>query len=191
MDHKDLEIIQSGDVEQSGVVFKRFVEKVKRIKFFMKTLIFNIEVLYSHSSHYWQHSQTFDFTVFNQSGQWPIIWSSIFNILKSSNAHPDIFPQCLASVRILSRNKSNLNHATVDQFDCLLNIANIGTHNVECSSEVSVEALKCLCNLVFQSEKCQAMCLKNASIEGIVKRLRTYKWVHWTVKIFRHSLLPN
>lgn len=122
-----------------------------------------------------QHSQTFDFTVFNQSGQWPIIWSSIFNILKSSTADPNIFPQCLASVRILSRNKCNLNHATVDQFDCLLNIANIGTHNVECSSEVSVEALKCLCNLVFQSEKCQAMCLKNASIEGIVKRLRTYK----------------
>lgn len=29
--------------------------------------------------------------------------------------------------------------------------------------------------MVFQSEKCQAMCLKNAAIEGIVKRLRTYK----------------
>lgn len=28
MDQKDLEIIQSGDVEQSAVVFKRFVEKV-------------------------------------------------------------------------------------------------------------------------------------------------------------------
>lgn len=28
MDQKDLEIVQSGDVEQSGIVFKRFVEKV-------------------------------------------------------------------------------------------------------------------------------------------------------------------
>lgn len=29
MDRRDLEIIQSGDVEQSAIVFKRFVEKVK------------------------------------------------------------------------------------------------------------------------------------------------------------------
>lgn len=86
-----------------------------------------------------------------------------------------MFPECLAAVRILSRDKTNLNQTTNDQFDCLLNIANIGPHNIECKSEISVEALKCLCNLVYQSEKCQSMCLKNASIEGIIKRLRTYK----------------
>lgn len=31
MDQKDLDIIQSGDVDQSAVVFKRFVEMVKRL----------------------------------------------------------------------------------------------------------------------------------------------------------------
>lgn len=32
MDRKDLEIIQTGDIEQSAVVFKRFVEKVQIYK---------------------------------------------------------------------------------------------------------------------------------------------------------------
>lgn len=86
-----------------------------------------------------------------------------------------VFLPCLSAVRILSRNKMHLNQTTIEQFDCLLNIANIGAQNFQCKTEVSVEALKCLCNLVFQSETCQAMCLKNAAIEGIVKRLRTYK----------------
>lgn len=88
-----------------------------------------------------------------------------------------VFPECLAAIRILSRDKTHLNHTTIEQFDRLLNIANIGPTNVaECPGRTQVEALKSLCNLVFQSEQCQAMCLSNAAIEGIVKRLRTYKY---------------
>lgn len=121
----------------------------------------------------YQHSQTFELSAFNHSGQWICIWNCIFGILSKADAN--VFPECLAAIRILSRDKTNLNSTTNEQFDCLLNIANIGQQNVKCSPEVSVEALKCLCNLVYQSEKCQAMCLKNSSIEGIVKRLRTYK----------------
>lgn len=88
-----------------------------------------------------------------------------------------IYPDCLAAIRILSRDKTYLNQTiTNEQFDSLLNIANIGNHNVNVKdTAISVEALKCLCNLVFQSTNCQTMCLKNAAIEGIVKRLRTYK----------------
>lgn len=90
-----------------------------------------------------------------------------------------IYPDCLAAIRILSRDKTHLNQSiTVDQFDSLLNIANIGSHNENISDPaIVVEALKCLCNLVYQSTSCQMMCLKNASIDGIVRRLRTYKYV--------------
>lgn len=106
------------------------------------------------------------------------LWTSIFQILTAtpSSTHAKYFPECLAAVRILSRDRTNLNQTTPKQFDCLLNIANIGSSNIPALPvAVSVEALKCMCNMVFQSEKCQAMCLKNAAIEGIVKRLRTYK----------------
>lgn len=106
------------------------------------------------------------------------LWNSIFNILGATPTaqHHQYYAECLAAARILSRDKTNLNQTTTKQFDCLLNIANIGSANVPALPvAVSVEALKCMCNMVFQSEKCQAMCLKNAAIEGIVKRLRTYK----------------
>lgn len=131
---------------------------------------------------YTQHTQTFDFSVFNTSGQWTILWKSIFQIINTAATGmptqtdiDTVLLPCLSAVRILSRNKMHLNQTTIEQFDILLNIANIGAQNIRCKTDVSVEALKCLCNLVFQSETCQAMCLKNAAIEGIVKRLRTYK----------------
>lgn len=88
-----------------------------------------------------------------------------------------IYPECLAAIRILSRDKKYLNRIiTADQFNTLLNIANIGSHNENILDPVIVvESLKCLCNLVFQNTVCQAMCLKNAAIDGILRRLRSYK----------------
>lgn len=128
---------------------------------------------------FFQHSNVFDLTQFNQNGQWQPIWKSMFHLLRQSTSRTEvneIYPDCLAVIRILSREKSYLNQIiSSEQIDSLLNIANIGSHNIAVSSSISVEALKCLCNLVFQSTKCQEMCLKNASIEGIVKRLRTYR----------------
>lgn len=97
-----------------------------------------------------------------------------------SDRHADalhIYADCVAAIRILSRDKTHLNQSiTVDQFDSLLNIANIGNHNENVTDPaIVVETLKCLCNLVYQSTNCQMMCLKNAAIDGIVRRLRTYK----------------
>lgn len=128
-----------------------------------------------------KHANTFDFTAIY--GQWATIWNAIFQFLRSPmNRREDalnIYPDCLAAIRILSRDKTYLNQTiAVDQFDTLLNIANIGNNNENIKDPaIAVEALKCLCNLVYQSSNCQIMCLKNAAIDGIVRRLRTYKWV--------------
>lgn len=84
--------------------------------------------------------------------------------------------QCLQSIRILSRDKTYLNETINDeQFDCLLDIAAIGLNELKNPAEIQTEALKILCNLVFQSPKCQELCLKNSAVDGILKRLRTYK----------------
>lgn len=37
------------------------------------------------------------------------------------------------------------------------------------------EAMKCLCNIIFNSSCAQVLSSKNNSIEGVVMRLRTYK----------------
>lgn len=129
-----------------------------------------------------QYSQTFDFTQFNTSGQWPALWNRVFSLLSAPNGS-QLYLECLSSIRILSRDNMYLNQTiTSEQFDCLLNLANIGpnvlvsqTYGNKESANVQVEALKCLCNLVFNSTACQQMCSKNAAVEGILKRLRTYK----------------
>lgn len=128
---------------------------------------------------FFQHADTFDFSALY--GQWTIIWNTIFKYLRMPNEKRaealQIYPDCLAAIRIMSRDKTHLNQTiTVDQFDTLLNIANIGSYNENITDPaIVVEALKCLCNLVYQSTNCQMMCLKNAAIDGIVRRLRTYK----------------
>lgn len=78
-----------------------------------------------------------------------------------------------------------------DQLDALLNVANIGARNYKVANTVQVEALKCLCNLVFQSTNCQEMCLRNAAVEGIVNRLKTYKeqMIEYEIYYFDMKLL--
>lgn len=98
----------------------------------------------------------------------------------------DIYADSLAAIQIMSRDKRHLNQMiTVDQFDTLLNIANIGDQNenntrnniIIADSAIIVEALKCLCNLVYESTTCQTMCSKIGDIDGIVRRLESYKYV--------------
>lgn len=99
---------------------------------------------------------------------------------------------CLKCIRILSRDKTYLNETiNDDQFDCLLELACIGIQNKQFEPEIQTEALKILCNLVFQSPKCQELCLQNSAVEGILKRLRTCKekFVDYDIKYFDMKLL--
>lgn len=100
---------------------------------------------------------------------------------------------CLESVRVLSRAERTYLNETIndEQFDCLLDCAGIGSSDQVHSTEIQTEALKILCNLVFQSPKCQQLCLSNSAVEGILKRLRTYKDQHveQDIKFFDMKLL--
>lgn len=42
--------------------------------------------------------------------------------------------------------------------------------------DIIIEALKCLCNLVFNSSAAQKICCRNGTLEGIIKRLLTYRF---------------
>uniref|UniRef100_A0A336MUZ0 CSON001671 protein n=1 Tax=Culicoides sonorensis TaxID=179676 RepID=A0A336MUZ0_CULSO len=147
MNKQDLEALESGDESKASQVLQAFVDK---------------------------HSQTFDLQFLTSSGQWTRIWTALFLYLKKPGS--SIHMQCLATLRICSRDKTYINDCLQDdQFDALLSVANIGARSYKATNAVQIEALKCLCNLVFQSTKCQDMCLRNAAVEGIVNRLKTYK----------------
>lgn len=165
MNKQDLEALESGDESKANPVLQLFIEKV-RMKIFLRSK--SIKHKFS------QHSQTFDLQFLTTSGQWARVWNALFLYLKSPAS--SIHMQCLATLRICSRDKTYINDCLQDeQLDSLLNVANIGFKNYKATNSVQIEALKCLCNLVFQSTKCQDMCLRNAAIEGIVNRLKTYK----------------
>lgn len=119
-----------------------------------------------------------------------MLWDNLFETLRTQT---QIQIKCLQAVRILSRDKTYLNE-TIDaeQFDSLLEIASIGPQNHHSHpTDIQTEALKILCNLVFQSPKCQELCLKNSAVEGILKRLRMYKdhHVEYDIKYFDMKLL--
>lgn len=146
------------------------------LRVFHKKFHFSLYILILIPSIYQQHANTFDFSA---NGQKSTIWSGIFRFFQIpyNSASSNIYPDCLAAIRILSRDKVYLNeNITIEQFNMLLNLADLGVENAHFDDPtIPVEALKCLCNIVYQSGKCQMMCLKNSAVDGIMRRLRTYK----------------
>uniref|UniRef100_A0A2M4AES9 Putative signaling protein ric-8/synembryn regulates neurotransmitter secretion n=1 Tax=Anopheles triannulatus TaxID=58253 RepID=A0A2M4AES9_9DIPT len=139
-----------------------------------------------------QNAQVFNFTHFTSTGQWVLIWDKLFAYL-ADPAMPHRVG-CLMAIKVLSRDKTYLNESvTADHLNALLRLAGIGPLAVPCDAteEVQVEALKCLSNMIFQSSKCQEMCLGNASTEGIIRRVKMYKEVAYgyDIKYFDMKLL--
>lgn len=187
MDSTELSCISLGvDEEKTKNVLENFTKRV-RICSAMGEKSQYIDLI-----NYFQFSESFNLPSLTLSscGQWTLMWNNLFEILKAPSSN--IRKQCLQAIRILSRDKTYLNETiTKDQFDCLLDIAAIGTRNLEYSDDLQTEALKILCNLVFQSPKCQELCLSNTAVEGILRRLRTCKekYVDYNIKFFDMKLL--
>lgn len=150
MDEQEIEQLQGSDVEEIKKVLDNFNTK---------------------------HAALFDFTEFNISGKWLTIWNAIFANLRDPEKSI-IYPQLLNSVRILTRDEEciKINNIQAD-FSCLLDLAGLGPEKVtvECthSTETNIEALKCLCNIVFLSSDCRKLCIKNSATERIFKRVNS------------------
>lgn len=50
-----------------------------------------------------------------------------------------------------------------------------GVKHENTSDNIVIEALKCLCNLVFNSKVVQSICAKNDLVDLITQRLLTYR----------------
>ncbi|XP_053671883.1 synembryn [Anopheles nili] len=138
-----------------------------------------------------QNSQVFNFTHFTNTGQWVPIWMKLFEYLADPGMPHRV--DCLMAIKVLSRDKTYLNDTvTMEQLECLLLLGGIGPpEGCDATEEVRVEALKCLSNMIFQSPKCQEMCLNNTSTEGIIRRVKMYKEAPfgYDIKYFDMKLL--
>lgn len=112
------------------------------------------------------------------TGQWVLLWNSCFDILKIQSI--DVKKSCLQVIRILSRDKTYLNETIKDeQFESLLELANLGAQQKSQeldNTSIVAEAMKCLCNLLYQSKKCQVN-RKSEITEFIYTHIRSYDCV--------------
>nr|XP_033784627.1 synembryn-A isoform X1 [Geotrypetes seraphini]XP_033784628.1 synembryn-A isoform X1 [Geotrypetes seraphini] len=103
---------------------------------------------------------------------------------------------CLETIRILSRDKLCL-----DPFTTMAGLQTLAQHaGIEYSEtfirevpdlDVTVEALKCLCNIIFSSEKAQQLSAEARLVAGLTERIKLYaerKFPH-DVKFFDLRLL--
>ncbi|KAH8320064.1 hypothetical protein KR074_006825 [Drosophila pseudoananassae] len=135
------------------------------------------------------------FDGFRTDNLWHDLWLAIFGILEDQRlCH--LHTQCLNTVRILTRDEFSLQTNYIEQeVNVLLKLARIEASSLKLpatpdelkqqekeqadtqqepsqdQSEVIAEALKCLCNLVYQSSDCRRQCLRQHCMDAILKRV--------------------
>ncbi|XP_052268308.1 synembryn-A-like [Dreissena polymorpha] len=148
-----------------------------------------------------QNAQAFDFKELTDDAKEKVI-ETLFSQL-SQQVSVQCQCLCLQTLRLFSREKSRLGSMVSDlglaQF---MRLAGLEHYSRQCDEEsgihiqlgdpqVTIEAQKCLCNLIFNSVQAQAACSKNGCVEGIVQRLKTYKDpdLQFDIKFFDMRLL--
>ncbi|KAL4224805.1 Synembryn-B [Mactra antiquata] len=130
------------------------------------------------------------------------VTESLFTLL-SKKASSTCHCLCLQTLRLFSREKTRLGSMITDNgLVHFMRLAGLEHYARQGDSEngvtiqlgdsdVTIEAQKCLCNLIFNSVQAQAACSKNGCVEGIVQRLKTYKdpELKFDIKFFDMRLL--
>ncbi|KAG7305225.1 hypothetical protein JYU34_009264 [Plutella xylostella] len=132
-----------------------------------------------------QNENVTAFTNLSGNNRRVILWTSIFQHLQNSSSE-SIHALCLATIRVLSRDKTDIENLMCEKWITIL-IEKAGLYNfmrvddeammsmTMPPQDIVVEAMKCLCNIAFNSEVARALCAHTSIAEGLVGRLRTYK----------------
>lgn len=105
------------------------------------------------------------------------LWETLFRYLSNcmqSSVHYD----CLSTLRILSRDKTNLNGlVTEERISIVLDKAALTDTEIEQQilyTDVNIESLKLLCNLIFNSTKVQQVLPTTSCLSCLVERTNKY-----------------
>ncbi|XP_049791690.1 synembryn-A [Schistocerca nitens] len=171
MDDNSLFKLESGSIDEASTVVKDFAEK---------------------------HIQTYSFHE-NDKETLERLWAALFRRLENENSEA-CHKYCLICIRLLSRDKVGLcDHVTEKRVETLLKLAGLVPQEEALSKasqksadrDVMLEALKALCNIVYNSQQAQAICGQNHAVEAVIIRMRTYPEGGWpiTLKYFDMKLL--
>lgn len=148
-----------------------------------------------------KNEQTFTFTDITDDVKEKVTESLFARLSQKASSRSHCI--CLQTLRLFSREKNRLGSMVTDNgLVHFLRLAGLEHYAKQGESEngitiqlgdadVTIEALKCLCNLIFNSARAQAACSKNGCVEGIVQRLKTYKDpdLKFDIKFFDMRLL--
>ncbi|KAK4887312.1 hypothetical protein RN001_003583 [Aquatica leii] len=139
------------------------------------------------------NASTFSFKELDQNNLRCDLWNAIFKYL-ADDGLSELHVACLMSIRILSRDKTDLDQLlNKERIELLLDHAKLKTIDelefVE--NETAVEALKCLCNVIFNSLVAATICSKNQCVGAIMNRCKQYKNPKFpnTIKVFDMKVL--
>ncbi|KAL0883800.1 hypothetical protein ABMA27_015890 [Loxostege sticticalis] len=131
------------------------------------------------------NENVFTFPFLYENNRRVILWTALFQRLQQEPSE-SIHDLCLAVIRILSRDKADMDNLICEKWITTL-IERGGLYNFvgvedETASplnmprkEIVVEALKCLCNIAFNSEVARALCAHTSIDQALIGRLRVYK----------------
>ncbi|XP_039745559.1 synembryn-A isoform X2 [Pararge aegeria] len=124
------------------------------------------------------------------------LWAALFQHLQSESSG-SIHIVCLSTIKLLSRDKTELENLICEKWIITL-IEKAGLFNFvdpEDSldvdmpvKEVVVEALKCLCNITFNSNEARGLCAYTIIAQGLVARLRSYKEIAFKDDIMLYDM---
>ncbi|CAG9791886.1 unnamed protein product [Diatraea saccharalis] len=127
-----------------------------------------------------------------------LVWTALFQLLQRKDFEP-IHHLCLSAVRILSRDKCDLDKLFCEKWIYTL-VEKAGLYEyVELESgslpladmprkEITLEALKCLCNSAFNSEEARNLCANTSIAQALIGRLRVYKDVPFKDEIMLYDM---
>lgn len=151
---------------------------------------------------YFQNADLFQFEKFHKNDLWFSLWKAVFGILNDDGLEK-YHTVCLNTIRILSRDESSLlKNNIVPDISCLLKLAHLvasGGANMAATTpdaidqsfntDVVVEALKCLCNLVFQNVEVRRECIRQNVADVIFQRLSSSTQTESSIELFDMKLL--
>lgn len=121
------------------------------------------------------------------------LWKRLFYYL-TDYTHLDYHQHCLGALRILSRDKTNLNKLITDEaIKIILQnaiLTKICEEDQVSYTNVTIESLKLLCNLLFNSVRVQQSKVLISSLPYLIDRVKNYTInVPYNVKLFDIRIL--
>lgn len=127
-----------------------------------------------------KHAQIFTFPDLSLDDRQQLV-SRLIEVVSSDGAEQSCQVRCLETLRLLSRDRCHLEDVfSADVLASLACAARLtGLPNEEqlghdLPAPVVVEALKTLCNLIYNSPMVQQICSHNGCVEGVMQRLKLY-----------------